>query len=201
MLLMAPADENELRQMLYTGFQHSGPAAVRYPRGQGPGVPVEISMHALEPGRSRPIRSGAQIAILCFGSLLTPAREVADNLNATLIDMRFIKPLDTDTIDQAVQEHTLIVTIEENVIAGGAGSAVAEYLNLRGIPAELLHLGLPDRFVAHGRPADLLAQCGLDANGIEQSIRTRMAQMRINGASVIDPPHLCGKMVADRRDQ
>ncbi len=187
MVLMAPADENELRQMLYTGYLHQGPAAVRYPRGCGPGVIPESKMTALPLGVSRTLREGSEIAILSFGSLLGAAATAAESLNATLVDMRFIKPLDHTCIDRIAQQHSLVVTLEENVVAGGAGSAVAEYLAQQGSVTPLMHLGLPDRFVAHGKPADLLAQCGLDAPGIVQQIQERLSLMQrtreVNAAS------------------
>jgi 1-deoxy-D-xylulose-5-phosphate synthase len=170
LVVMAPSDENELRQMLYTGYLYKGPACVRYPRGTGPGASIEHAMQALEIGKGRTLLAGRQVAILCFGSLLTPARQAAITLGATLVDMRFIKPLDTDLIDQLSRSHELLVTIEENVVAGGAGSAVSEYLQQKGIVMPVLHLGLPDAFLPHGKPADLLAQCQLDAKGIELRI-------------------------------
>jgi 1-deoxy-D-xylulose-5-phosphate synthase len=179
LLVMAPSDENELRQMLYTGFQYQGPACVRYPRGTGPGAAIDDNMQALAIGKAKPILKGSQVAILCFGSLLEPARTAAQAIGATLIDMRFIKPLDTQIIEQLSASHELLVTVEENVIAGGAGSAVAEFLNSKGIVMPVLHLGLPDSFLPHGKPADLLAQCGLDGKGIEQSIITMLEKLAI----------------------
>ncbi|TNC82241.1 MAG: 1-deoxy-D-xylulose-5-phosphate synthase [Oleiphilus sp.] len=178
MVVMAPSDENELRLMLTTGHQHKGPAAVRYPRGTGPGVAIETGLTSLEIGRSRDIRQGQETAILCFGTLLAEARIAAEELNATLIDMRFVKPLDTEKLIEVIKSHRLIVTLEENAIAGGAGSAVAEYLS-SGLDCNLpvLHLGLPDRFISHGKPKDLLAECGLNAEGISRSIRQRFKSL------------------------
>jgi len=170
LVIMAPADENELRQMLYTGHRHTGPAAVRYPRGKGPGVAIEHTMTALEIGRARTLKTGKHIAILSFGALLEPAKEAAHALNATIVDMRFVKPLDTECIETLALSHDLLVTVEENVIAGGAGSGVAEHLSQCAIGTPILHLGLPDRFVAHGKPKDLLKECGLSASGIRQQI-------------------------------
>lgn len=178
MVVMAPSDENELRLMLTTGHQHKGPAAVRYPRGTGPGVAIETGLTSLEIGRSRDIRQGQETAILCFGTLLAEARIAAEELNATLIDMRFVKPLDTEKLIEVIKSHRLIVTLEENAIAGGAGSAVAEYLSSEldcNLP--VLHLGLPDRFISHGKPKDLLAECGLNAEGISRSIRQRFKSL------------------------
>ncbi len=177
MLIMAPSDENELRQMLYTGYQHKGPAAVRYPRGKGPGVEIEQNMSALPIGKSRAILKGSRVAILSFGSLLPAAREAAEELNATLLDMRFVKPLDEQNIEATALSHDLLVTVEENTIAGGAGSAVAELLNGKQINVALLHLGLPDSFVPHGKPADLLKQCGLDGSGITRAISATLANL------------------------
>lgn len=174
LLVMAPSDENELRQMLYTGYTHTGPACVRYPRGTGPGAEIETEMTLLEIGKARIIIEGSKVAILSFGSLLGPALEAAKKLGASLIDMRFIKPLDTQLIETLSHSHQLLVTIEENVIAGGAGSAVAEHLSARGIDTPVRHLGLPDTFLPHGKPADLLAQCKLDSEGIEQTILTML---------------------------
>ena len=180
LLVMAPSDENELRQMLYTGFQHQGPACVRYPRGTGPGALIEKDMSLLEIGKAKSILQGGKIAILSFGSLLEPAKTAAIALGATLVDMRFIKPLDTRMIEQLSVSHDLLVTVEENVIAGGAGSAVSEHLLSKGIIMPVLHLGLPDSFLPHGKPADLLTQCQLDAKGIEQSIRSMLKKLSNN---------------------
>jgi len=174
MLIMAPSNENELRQMLYTGYMHPGPASVRYPRGTGPGTSVKSEMTLIPLGESLTIKEGKQVAILSFGALLGAAQTAAQNLNATLIDMRFIKPLDTARILALAQTHDLIVTLEENVVAGGAGSGVSEFLREQSIDTPILHLGLPDSFVAHGKPEDLLAQCGLDAQSIETSIYQRL---------------------------
>ena len=174
MLVMAPSDENELRQMLYTGFVHKGPAAVRYPRGTGPGQAIEDTMTALPVGEARKLREGKGVAILSFGALLPAACEVAEQLNASVWDMRFVKPLDTAAIREAAMHHDLIVTLEENVVAGGAGSGVGEWLNAEGLSVPLLHLGLPDAFVEHGKPQDLLAECGLNSRGIRADIEQRL---------------------------
>jgi len=184
MLIMAPSDENELRQMLFTGHSYNGPASVRYPRGNGPGVAIEPEMSVLKIGKSRRINEGKQIAILSFGSMLEPAKTAAKNLGASLIDMRFIKPLDTQIIQSLALTHELLVTIEENVVAGGAGSGVSEYLRSEDINTPIIHLGLPDSFVAHGKPADLLKQCGLDAKGIQVKIEHHISQQRTDYSSL-----------------
>jgi len=174
MTVMAPADENECRQMLYTGCTLDTPSAVRYPRGSGPGVAIEAEMRALAVGRGELRREGKRrphrIAILAFGSMLHPALAAAEALDATVANMRFVKPLDADLIRKLAREHDALVTVEENVVAGGAGSAVAEQLAADGITVPMLHLGLPDRFIDHGDPTFLLAQAGLDAKGIAASI-------------------------------
>ena len=174
MVVMAPADENETRQMLHTAYHYPGPAAVRYPRGTGPGVIPATEMATLEIGKGRKIREGGEVAILSFGTLLTAAQEAGEKLNASVADMRFVKPLDTELIDQLAATHSLIVTVEENVIAGGAGSAVTEYLHQRGVNVAVLQLGLPDTFVDHGNHLTLLSQLGLDAEGIVQSIQQQL---------------------------
>ncbi|WP_105102033.1 1-deoxy-D-xylulose-5-phosphate synthase [Microbulbifer pacificus] len=177
MVIAAPSDENECRQLLYTAYQHNGPAAVRYPRGTGPGADIEKAMRELPIGKGRIIREGANVAILSFGTLLTPAREAAERLGATLVDMRWVKPLDEELIDRLADDHDLLVTLEENTIAGGAGSSVSEYLNQRIRPVPLLQLGLPDKIIEHGKHQKLLAEIGLDAKGIEEQIRKRIEAM------------------------
>ncbi len=169
--VMAPADERECRQMLYTGFQLNGPAAVRYPRGSGPGVAVEKEMRALPVGKGEIRRRGRRIAILAFGSMLKPALEAAESLDATVANMRFVKPLDVELVRSLAADHALLVTVEEHQVMAGAGAAVCEALNAAGAERRVLLLGLPDRFVEHGDPAKLLASVGLDAAGIERSIR------------------------------
>src|SRR5690554_2820416 len=170
MLIMAPADENETRQMLTTGFLYDGPAAVRYPRGTGPGVSIEQELHALEIGKGMLTRSGEKVAILSFGTLHANALQAAETLNATVANMRFIKPLDTELLQQLADSHSLLVTLEENAIMGGAGSAVNEWLLAQGIQIPVLNLGLPDEYVEHDKPASMLAECGLDAAGIQRAI-------------------------------
>jgi 1-deoxy-D-xylulose-5-phosphate synthase len=172
--VMAPADENECRQMLYTAFQLGAPAAVRYPRGAGPGVEIRKEMQALPLGRGELRRQGAKIAILAFGSMLKPALEAAEELDATVANMRFVKPLDVALVQQLAREHDLLVTVEEGSTMGGAGSAVAESLAAAGLARPLLHLGLPDRFVDHGDTGVLLAEVGLDKPGLLAAIRARL---------------------------
>ncbi|MBX3616664.1 1-deoxy-D-xylulose-5-phosphate synthase [Nitrosomonas sp.] len=174
MTVMAPADENECRQMLYTAFQLDTPSAVRYPRGTGPGVNVQKEMKALPIGRGEIRREGVKIALLAFGSLLAPCLQAAEELNATVANMRFIKPLDDDLVASLASSHELLVTVEENTVLGGAGGAVMESLNNQGITVKVLQLGLPDVFIDQGEHAQMLADCGLDKNGIVQSVRAIM---------------------------
>jgi 1-deoxy-D-xylulose-5-phosphate synthase len=176
MVVMAPSDENECRQMLHTGFQIDGPAAVRYPRGSGPGVPVQKDLTALPIGKGEVRRRGQRVAILSFGALLKPCLEAAEKLDATVANMRFVKPLDEDLVRELATSHGWLVTVEENTILGGAGSAVLEALEKKGIQKKVLQLGLPDRFVDHGDPARLLKECGLDAEGIHASIAIKLAE-------------------------
>jgi 1-deoxy-D-xylulose-5-phosphate synthase len=171
MIIMAPADENECRHMLYTAYQYPGPAAVRYPRGNGLGITIDNEMQNIPLAKADIRLQGQKIAILCFGTLLQPALAAGKELNATVINMRFVKPLDEELIKTLAKEYELLVTIEENTIAGGAGSAVAEYLNQLPINKPILHLGLPDTFIEHGDPKILLAECGLDKAGILASIK------------------------------
>lgn len=178
MIVMAPADENECRQMLYTGFLQECPSAVRYPRGRGPGVGVEEKMAALPIGKAELRRQGKNVAILAFGSVATPAMEVAGRLDATLVNMRFVKPLDESLVAEMAATHELLVTVEDNVVAGGAGSAVNECLAACGIPAPVINLGLPDRFVDHGSREDLLAHCGLDAESLFRAIDQHYRRLR-----------------------
>ena len=175
MVVMAPADENEARQMLYTGLCLDQPCAVRYPRGSGPGVEPEKTMTALPVGKAEMRRRGSGIAIFAFGALVPEAAKVAEALDATLVNMRFVKPLDTDLIAEMAAEHERIVTIEDNVVAGGAGGAVVETLGELGIARPVLRLGLPDAFCDHGSREEVLADLGLDAAGMERRIRAWIA--------------------------
>lgn len=171
MVIMAASDEQECRNMLTTGYHFEGPAAVRYPRGTGPGLSVEPNLQTIEIGRSRTIREGKKLAILNFGSLLGECQTVADELDATLIDMRFIKPLDTNILDSLSKTHDWLVTVEENAVMGGAGSAVNEYINAEQLGVKLKNFGLPDRFIEHGDPGDLLQRAGLTADKLLPQIR------------------------------
>ncbi|VVE39980.1 1-deoxy-D-xylulose-5-phosphate synthase [Pandoraea pneumonica] len=178
MVVMAPSDENECRQMLYTGVQFDGPSAVRYPRGAGTGAAIEQTMTALPIGkgvvrRESQAEAGRRVAILAFGSMVAPALAAAEQLDATVADMRFVKPIDDELIARLAQTHDYLVTVEEGSIMGGAGSAVAESLLAGGVTRPVLQLGLPDRFIDHGDPALLLASVGLDATGIAKSIVER----------------------------
>lgn len=175
MTIMTPADENECRQMLYTAFQMDGPTAVRYPRGVGTGVAPQKAMQALPAGRGEIRRKGEKIALLAFGSMLKPCLEAAEELNATVANMRFVKPLDDELVATLAKEHSLLVTVEENTTMGGAGGTVTESLANQNICVSILLLGLPDVFIDHGDPAQMLAACGLDKNGIIQSVRKRLS--------------------------
>jgi 1-deoxy-D-xylulose-5-phosphate synthase len=170
-VVMTPADENECRQMLYTGYQYQGPAAVRYPRGTGLGVDIEKEMQSLEIGKGEIRRQGQRVAILAFGSMVGAALCAAEQINATVANMRFVKPLDHALIDKLAAEHDLLITIEENVIAGGAGSAVNEYLQKQHISSSIINMGLPDRFIEQGARDELLAMCGLTAQDIINNVR------------------------------
>ena len=170
MVLMAAADENECRQMLTTGYEYKGPAAVRYPRGKGPGVPVSDDLSALPLGKAEVRHQGGRLAILAWGSMVTPAVDVGKQLGATVVNMRFIKPLDEDLILSLAKSHDMLVTVEENVIAGGAGSAVNEFLQQQQILMPVLNIGLPDQFIEQGSHEELLALTGLDVDGIRRQI-------------------------------
>jgi len=173
MVVMAPSDEQECRTMLTTAYHYPGPAAVRYPRGAGVGAPLQQELASIEIGKGLVKRQGKGVAILAFGSMVAHSLKAAEDLNATVADMRFVKPLDVELVKRLAKEHDCLVTVEEGCIMGGAGSAVAEALAAEGIVKPLLMLGLPDRFIDHGDPALLLASVGLDAHGIGTSIRER----------------------------
>jgi 1-deoxy-D-xylulose-5-phosphate synthase len=169
--IMAPADENECRQMLYTASTLSSPALVRYPRGSGPGVPPVAEMSALPIGKAQLRREGKSgLALLAFGALVAPAAQIAERLDATLVNMRFVKPLDAELVVALAARHRALVTIEENAIQGGAGSAVGELLSAEGVQVPLLQLGIPDRFIEHGSRDSCLAAAGLDAAGLAASV-------------------------------
>ncbi|MGA7750958.1 MAG: 1-deoxy-D-xylulose-5-phosphate synthase [Gallionella sp.] len=180
MTVMAPADENECRQMLYTAFQLNTPSAVRYPRGAGPGVLINPEMRAFLVGKGELRREGKRVAILSFGTMLAPALAAAGQLDATVANMRFVKPLDAELVLRLAREHELLVTVEENTVQGGAGSAVEECLQMHGIAIPLLQLGLPDRFIEQGEHAQMLADCGLDAKGLLETIKNKLSQRKIN---------------------
>lgn len=174
LLIMTPSDENELRRLLTTGYLFNGPAAVRYPRGSGPNAALDPGLEPLPIGKGVLRRQGQGVAILVFGVQLQEALQVAERLNASVADMRFVKPLDEALIRELAASHTLLVTLEENSLMGGAGSAVSEFLAAENTPMPLLHLGLPDRYIEHAKPSEMLAECGLDATGIEAAIRQRL---------------------------
>jgi 1-deoxy-D-xylulose-5-phosphate synthase len=173
MVVATPSDENETRLLLSTCYQHPGPASVRYPRGSGAGAIISAGLDTVPVGRGIVRRQGKDLAVLVFGTLLPAALKVAEELDLTVVDMRFVKPLDTALVLQMVSEHRGLVTLEEGALMGGAGSAVTEALNAAGVVCPVLQLGLPDRFIDHGEQGALLAGVGLDAAGIERSIRTR----------------------------
>ena len=172
MVLMTPADENECRRMLTTAFHHEGPAAVRYPRGAGMGVKPDKALSALPLGKGEIRRQGRQVALLAFGAMLAPALAAAEELDATVANMRFVKPIDRELILQLAAEHSLLVSVEENVLIGGAGAEVARVLEDAGSTVNFVRIGLPDRFIDHGDQALLLAETGLDKNGILQKVHS-----------------------------
>lgn len=174
MLVMTPSDEDELRKLLTTSYLFDGPAAVRYPRGSGPNHPIDPDLQPVEIGKGVVRRRGGRVALLVFGVQLAEAMKVAESLDATVVDMRFVKPLDEALVRELAGSHELLVTIEENAVMGGAGSAVGEFLASEGLEVPLLQLGLPDYYVEHAKPSEMLAECGLDAAGIEKAVRQRL---------------------------
>lgn len=179
MTIMTPSNENDCRQMLYTAIQLNTPVAVRYPRGTGPGYAIQTKMATLPIGKGILRRQGNnQVAILAFGSMVEPALAAATALDATVADMRYVKPLDTELIYDLATRHPLMVTIEENTVMGGAGSACLEAIQAMGLTVPVLQLGLPDTYIDHGDPVMQLADCGLDATGIEQSVQKRLAELK-----------------------
>ncbi len=171
MVVMAPADENECRQMLYTATTLTQPAAVRYPRGQGPGVAQVEDMKPIGVGKAQLRRAGRSgLALLAFGTMVAPAEKIAERFDATLVNMRFVKPLDVELLRKLAENHSALITLEENVVAGGAGSAVAECLAAEGLSRPILHIGIPDRFIEHGSREDCLTAAGLHLNGLMQSV-------------------------------
>lgn len=178
MTIMAPADENECRHMLYTGYLLDSPAAVRYPRGSGPGVEVEREMRRLAVGKAECLREGRNVALLAFGSAVSEALQAGDELDATVVNMRFIKPLDENIVFEMAHQHDFLVTVEDNAVAGGAGSAVNECLARLDVQVTVLNLGLPDRFLDHGSREQLLTEAGIDAPGIIASIEVLLRNRR-----------------------
>jgi 1-deoxy-D-xylulose-5-phosphate synthase len=174
MLIAAPSDENECRRLLTTAFLHAGPSAVRYPRGSGSSAVLEPGLEPVAIGKGILRRRGRDVAFVAFGSLVAPALAAAEALDASVADMRFVKPLDVDLLRELAHSHRLLVTLEENAIAGGAGAGVAEALAGLGIPVPMLHLGLPDVFIEHGDAQKMLADCGLDAAAIGRAVRQRI---------------------------
>ncbi len=176
LIIMTPSGEAEARLLLTTGYQHIGPACVRYPRGLGPGQTLPAGLDMVAVGESRVVRGGCEGAILCFGSLLSEAMVVAERLNLTLVDMRFVKPMDRQRIEALSAAHSLLVTLEENALIGGAGSLVNQYVLEQQLSVQVLNLGLEDGFISHGKASELLAQQGLDAAGIEMQIKQRLSR-------------------------
>jgi len=170
MTVMAPADEAECRQMLSTGLSIPGPSAVRYPKGRGPGTVPSSDLDTLPVGQAQVRRRGQRVALLAFGTMTAPAEAIAEELDATVVNMRFVKPLDEDCVQAMARDHDCLVTLEENVVAGGAGSAVAECLQQQGIQRPILHIGLPDAYVQHGERDEQLELVGLDTDGIRRRV-------------------------------
>jgi 1-deoxy-D-xylulose-5-phosphate synthase len=175
MVIGAPSDENECRQMLYTAYDYAGPAAIRYPRGNGPGALIAHEMTALEIGKAVTVREGRQVAILAFGTVLAAAMKAGEALDATVVDMRWVKPLDEELVLALAASCELLVTVEDNAVAGGAGSGVHELLARHHIDTPRLHLGLPDSFVEHASQDEQMAMLGLDGEGIARSTRERLS--------------------------
>ena len=173
LIIMTPSDEGETYRALSTGFDFNGPAAVRYPRGKGIGIPIDKGMRPLEIGKGLVRRDGNTIAIFAFGSMVKAALEAAEKLGATLVDMRFVKPLDEELISELAANHQLVVTVEESAVMGGAGSAVNEFLAQTSTPIQTLNLGLPDRFLEHGKPFEMLDEINLNCEGIIQAIKNK----------------------------
>ena len=184
LVVMAPADEEECRKMLSTGFQYAGPAAVRYPRGSGPGVALENSLATLPIGKAELRQRGSRVALLAFGATVPAAEQVGRELGLTVVNMRFVKPLDRALMLELARSHEGFVTIEDNVVAGGAGSGVAELLNAEAVLLPLLHLGLPDEFQHHASREQLLAEAGIDATGIHRAVLARWPHLAISDAPI-----------------
>jgi 1-deoxy-D-xylulose-5-phosphate synthase len=186
MVIGAPSDENECRQMLYTAYQHPGPAVVRYPRGTGPGAIIADTMVQMEIGRAVEVRRGERVAILNFGTLLPQAMAAAKQLNATVVDMRWVKPMDEAKVLELAGHYDLLVTLEESAVAGGAGSSVNELLVAQAQQTAVINLGIPDEFVEHGAHQEQLSWIGLDSDSIVRRIRKAMHTHRIPMLSTLD---------------
>lgn len=184
MVVMTPSDENETRKLLSTGYHHSGPAAVRYPRGKGPGAAIVETLESVPIGKAVIRRQGNSVAILAFGSMLAPALQAAEVINASVVDMRFVKPLDEELIGDMTTSHQLIVTIEENAVMGGAGSAVNEFLLQSNYQIPVLNLGLPDRFLDQGKVPEMLASVSLDSDHIVHAIKAKLKACKIRSEAV-----------------
>ena len=184
MIVMAPSDENETHKLLSTGYAHQGPAAVRYPRGKGPGVSVDKNLETLEIGKAAIRREGHSVAILAFGSMVSVALESGNSINASVIDMRFVKPIDEDLIGDMAATHQLIVTIEENSIMGGAGSAINQYLLRSNYQIPILNLGLPDKFLEHGKVPEILTDIALDSTSVTEAIKQKLMDCKIQSEAV-----------------
>jgi 1-deoxy-D-xylulose-5-phosphate synthase len=182
MVIGAPSNENETRQMLYSAYQHPGPAAIRYPRGEGTGATINKEMTGFDIGKANQVRQGNRVAILNFGTLLPAVLEAAERLNATVADMRWVKPMDEATILDLGGTHDLLVAVEENALAGGAGAGVAEYLSAQELNTPLLMLGLPDHFIEHGEHSEQLSGVQLDSSGIYRSIQRRLLSVDVQPA-------------------
>jgi 1-deoxy-D-xylulose-5-phosphate synthase len=176
MVIMTPADENECRQMLYTGIKHDGPASVRYPRGGGPGVDVEMEMTEIPLGKAEIKTQGKKIAILAFGVVLDFAQAAGESLGATVVNMRFVKPVDEELILKMAATHDLLVTVEENVIQGGAGEAVNQVLAENGVVQACVNYGLPDRLIQHGSREDMLNDVGMNEEGLLEFIQHHLGE-------------------------
>ena len=192
MVIGAPSDENECRQMLYTAYQYEGPAAIRYPRGTGPGAIVANEMTGMEIGKAVEVRRGERVAILNFGTLLPEVMAAAEQLNATVVDMRWVKPLDEAQVIKAAEHHELLVTVEENAIAGGAGAGINELLAAHTLKPEIINLGLPDRFQEHASQAEQRKEAGVDAAGILDAINSRVIRTDLS----IGQAHICATPIS-----
>jgi 1-deoxy-D-xylulose-5-phosphate synthase len=182
---MAPADENECQQMLSTGFAYNGPSAIRYPRGTGPGARIDKSAPVIPIGKSETVINGTDIAIIAVGSMVQPAVVVGQQLGATVVNLRFVKPLDQSALTQVASKHRFLITIEENAISGGAGSAINDYLISENLAIPILNLGIPDRFIEQGSREECLAACGLDTSGIMLAIKNFLDQHTCGTLAVI----------------